>query len=126
MTRHLVIPDTQIKPEHPIDHMYWAGRYACAMKPNVIVHLGDHWDFPSLSSYDVGKKSFEGRRYSADVEAGNEAMQVFMDCIRAEQQRLRRRKKDMETSPCFYYWQSRATHRTCSRERRQARGTDEL
>ena len=60
--RHLVIPDTQIKPDCPIDHMYWAGRYACAMKPDVIIHLGDHWDMPSLSSYDVGKKSFEGRR----------------------------------------------------------------
>ena len=93
MTRHLVIPDTQIKPACPIDHMYWAGRYACAIKPDVIIHLGDHWDMPSLSSYDVGKKSFEGRRYSADVEAGNEAMQVFMDCIRSEQQRLRKRKK---------------------------------
>ena len=91
--RHLVIPDTQIKPEHPIDHMQWAGRYACAIKPDVIIHLGDHWDMPSLSSYDVGKKSFEGRRYSADVEAGNEAMQVFMDCIRNEQKRLRQRKR---------------------------------
>ncbi len=93
MTRHLVIPDTQIKPDCPINHMMWAGRYACAIKPDTIIHLGDHWDFPSLSSYDVGKKSFEGRRYSADVEAGNEAMQIFMDCIRAEQSRLRKMKK---------------------------------
>ena len=91
--RHLIIPDTQIKPDHSIDHMVWAGRYAAAIKPDTIIHLGDHWDFPSLSSYDVGKKSFEGRRYSADVEAGNEAMQVFMDCIRAEQARMRRMKK---------------------------------
>lgn len=29
---------------------------------------------PSLSSYDVGKKSFEGRRYVKDVEATHEAM----------------------------------------------------
>jgi hypothetical protein len=93
MTRHLVIPDTQVKPGNSVDHLYWAGKYAAATKPDVIIHLGDHWDMPSLSSYDVGKKSFEGRRYSADVEAGNEAMQVFMDCIRAEQQRLRKRKK---------------------------------
>jgi len=93
VTRHLIIPDTQIKPDCPIEHMYWAGRYAVAMKPNVIVHLGDHWDMPSLSSYDVGKKSFEGRRYSADVESGNKAMKVFTDCIRAEQKRLRTNKK---------------------------------
>jgi len=41
--RHLVIPDTQIKPDHPIDHMIWAGRYAAAVKPDTIIHLGDHW-----------------------------------------------------------------------------------
>jgi hypothetical protein len=48
---------------------------------------------PSLSSYDVGKKSFEGRRYSADVKAGNDAMKLFTDTIKAEQKRLRKHKK---------------------------------
>jgi len=95
MTRHLVIPDTQVKPDNEWTHMIWAARYAVATKPDVIVHLGDHWDMPSLSSYDVGKKSFEGRRYSLDVKAGNEAMQAFMDVIKAEQARLRKHKKRM-------------------------------
>jgi len=93
MTRHLVIPDTQIKPNQSYEHMRWAARYAVATKPDVIVHLGDHWDMPSLSSYDVGKKSFEGRRYSADVKAGNDAMKLFTDTIKAEQKRLRKHKK---------------------------------
>ena len=91
--RHLIIPDTQIKPNQSYDHMRWAARYAVATKPDVIVHLGDHWDMPSLSSYDVGKKSFEGRRYSADVKAGNDAMKLFTDTIKAEQKRLRKHKK---------------------------------
>jgi len=73
--------------------MRWAARYAVATKPDVIIHLGDHWDMPSLSSYDVGKKSFEGRRYSADVKAGNDAMKLFTDTIKAEQKRLRKHKK---------------------------------
>jgi len=91
--RHLVIPDTQVKPDHIWSHMIWAARYAVAAKPDTIIHLGDHWDMPSLSSYDVGKKSFEGRRYSADVRAGNEAMKAFMEIIKAEQKRLRKHKK---------------------------------
>ena len=33
---------------------------------------------PSLSSYDKGKRSFEGRRYRRDVEAAQFAMQAFM------------------------------------------------
>ena len=91
--RHLIIPDTQIKPNQSYEHMRWAARYAVATKPDVIVHLGDHWDMPSLSSYDVGKKAFEGRRYSADVKAGNDAMKLFTDTIKAEQKRLRKHKK---------------------------------
>ena len=47
--RHLVIPDTQCKPGHSFEHLEWAGQYAVKTKPDVIVHLGDHWDMPSLS-----------------------------------------------------------------------------
>ena len=39
--------------------------------------IGDWYDMPSLSSYDVGKRSFEGRRYVADLEAGHEALRLF-------------------------------------------------
>lgn len=73
----LVIPDTQVKPGVPVDHFTWVGKYIVDQKPDVIVHLGDHWDMPSLSSYDKGKKCFEGRRYKDDVQAGNEAMTLL-------------------------------------------------
>ena len=79
--KHLVIPDTQVKPNCPTDHLRWAGLYAVDKKPDVIIHIGDHFDMPSLSSWDVGKKSFEGRRYMDDIEAGISAMHLFMDPI---------------------------------------------
>lgn len=88
-----VIPDTQVKKGVPIDHLLWAGKYIAEKKPDVIVHIGDHWDFPSLSSYDKGRKSFEGRRYLDDVEAGNKAMDLFLDPIKQEIGRQRRNKK---------------------------------
>lgn len=90
--KHMVIPDTQAKPGQSYDHMEWAGKYAVDKKPDVIIHIGDHWDMPSLSSYDVGRKSFEGRRYLDDITAGNRAMSRFMEPIVQEQQRLRRNK----------------------------------
>ncbi len=31
----------------------------------------------SLSSYDRGKRSFEGRRYKADIEVANHAMDML-------------------------------------------------
>lgn len=89
----MVVPDTQVKPNGSIEHLKWAGQYAAEKRPDVIVHLGDHWDFPSLSSYDVGTKSFEGRRYTHDVQAGIEGMVAFLTPIWEEQKRLRLNKK---------------------------------
>jgi hypothetical protein len=74
---HLVIPDTQSKPGTPNDALGWVGAYIVEKQPDVIVHLGDHFDGPSLSSYDVGKKDFEGRRYRDDVDAANTAFDVL-------------------------------------------------
>lgn len=83
MTTHLVIPDTQAKADVPTAHLRWIGRYILDRRPDVVVHLGDHWDMPSLSSYDKGKKSMEGRRYLADVEAGNAAFRELNEPLNA-------------------------------------------
>ena len=79
---HLVIPDTQAKAGVPTDHLHWIGRYILDRRPDVIVHLGDHWDMPSLSEYDRGKIQFEGRRYKEDIQAGNEAFAIITKYIR--------------------------------------------
>lgn len=79
--KHIVIPDTQIKKGVSAEHLGWLGEYIAEKKPGVVVHLGDHWDMPSLSSYDVGKKCFEGRRYRDDIAAGNAGMDLLMNGI---------------------------------------------
>jgi hypothetical protein len=91
--RHLVIPDSQIKPGVPVDHLEWAGEYAVKKKPDVIVNIGDGFDLPSLSMYDIGKKSFEGRTYQADIKAGKSGIEAFLRPIWKEQERLRRNKE---------------------------------
>ena len=77
MTTHLVIPDTQVGPDTPTDHLRWIGKYILDKKPDVVVHLGDHWDMRSLSYYDRGKKRAENQRYIADVAAGNAALTLL-------------------------------------------------
>lgn len=79
----LVIPDVQAKEGVPMDHLYWIGQYIVDKQPDVIVCLGDFADMPSLSSYDVGKKSFEGRQYTKDVEAARKAMDALLAPINA-------------------------------------------
>lgn len=76
--KHLFIPDPQCGPEDNFDHLEWAGMYAAEHESDVIINAGDHWDFASLSSYEAkGSKYFEGKRYKADVEAGNEGLRRF-------------------------------------------------
>jgi len=93
MPKHFVIPDCQVKPGVPLDHLAWAGKYAAEKKPDVIVQIGDFADMSSLSSYDVGKKAFEGRTYAADVEATKLAMSILMTPIEEEQNRQKRNKE---------------------------------
>jgi len=77
---HVVIGDTQVKPGVPLQHLTWIGRYIAEQfvgQDVAIIHLGDHWDMPSLSSYDQGKKAIEGKRYQEDVEVGNAAFKML-------------------------------------------------
>ena len=75
---HFIIPDTQAAKGHPVAHMRWIGEAIKEYKPDVLVHLGDHWDMPSASSWSpVGSKSKEGSRLYDDIEAGNEALDIL-------------------------------------------------
>lgn len=81
---HCVIPDCQVKPGVPLDHLKWAGKYIADKKPDVIVVIGDFADMPSLSSYDKGKRSAENKRYKYDIEAVHKAMELLMTPIVTE------------------------------------------
>jgi hypothetical protein len=76
--RHLVLPDTQIRPGDNVDFLEAIGNYIVKKQPEVIVCLGDFADMSSLSSYDVGKRSFEGKRYVKDIEAARDAMGTLL------------------------------------------------
>jgi len=91
--RILVIADTQCKPSQELEYMSWYGNYIIEEQPDIIVHIGDHYDFESLSSYDKGKKVFEGRRLKDDIEAGNEGMELLLRPLKDLQQRQKENKK---------------------------------
>ena len=93
MAKHLIVPDCQVKPGVPLEQLTWAGKYAAHKKPDHIIMIGDFADMESLGMYDVGKKSFEGRRYKADIEAAHLGMEMLMAPIRQEQNRLRQNKE---------------------------------
>ena len=81
MTRIIVIPDVQAKPGIDFTYLKKIGQYIVEKKPEIIVCIGDFADMPSLSSYDVGKKVFEGRRYKDDIQASKDAMAALLSPI---------------------------------------------
>ena len=77
MATHLVIGDPHCTPKATNDRFLWAGKFARDLKPNTIICMGDFASMDSLSSYDKGKKSFEGRRYKKDIDHAHDALNKF-------------------------------------------------
>lgn len=87
--KHLFIPDVQAKEGVPMEHLDWIGQYIVHKKPDVIICIGDFADMPSLSSYDKGKRAFEGRRYKKDIVAATTAMDILLRPLREYNQKQR-------------------------------------
>lgn len=85
---HLVIPDSHAHPSYDNKRFEWLGKLILDLKPDVVVHLGDFSDMPSLSSYDVGTKGFEGKRYSKDVECAIDAQERMFHPLRRAKKKL--------------------------------------
>jgi len=77
MATHLVIGDPHCNPKASNDRFLWAGKLARDLKPDTIICMGDFSSLDSLSSYDKGKKSFEGRRYKKDIDHAHDALEKF-------------------------------------------------
>lgn len=78
----LFIPDCQVKPGEDTTYLSAIGQYIVDKKPDIIVNIGDFFDFPSLSVYDKGKLSFEGRRLQQDIQAGKDGMKKLLKPLR--------------------------------------------
>jgi hypothetical protein len=91
--KHFVLPDVQAKAGNDFAFLTSIGNYIVAKKPDVIVCIGDFADLESLSSYDRGLKSFEGRSYQKDIWAAREAMDALTAPIFAEWERLKRNRE---------------------------------
>lgn len=63
------------------------------LKPDEIWQIGDFADMPSLSSYDKGKRSFEGRRYNDDVASAHDGLaKLFAPLFEHNNQQQRNKK----------------------------------
>lgn len=72
----VVIGDTQVTPTAPVHHIHALARYIWKHRPSLIVHIGDNWDFESLSSYASALER-EGRRLRDDILSGAHALEII-------------------------------------------------
>ena len=98
--RHFFIPDTQIHKGVGTKHIDFAARAIVKYKPDVIIVIGDWWDMPSLSSYDVpGSKKTRHQSVKRDIDVGNEAFERFVAPMNA----YRKLHKDWKPDCHFFF-----------------------
>jgi hypothetical protein len=85
----LIIGDPHAKPGISNRRFDVLGALIEDLRPKTVLNVGDLFDMESLSSYDKGKKSFEGRRYKKDIEAGNDALERIHTKIKGLRNRPR-------------------------------------
>jgi hypothetical protein len=88
----ILVGDVHLTPGVSNERMLWLGRLVGDRKPDAVVQIGDMNDMESLSSYDKGKKSFEGRRYDRDIKNGKAGLQLFEDGLDEYNEVLRNKK----------------------------------
>ncbi len=86
----LLIGDTHATPD--LDNLRFRalGNFIVAEQPDIIIQMGDLADMPSLSSYDIGKASFEGRRYKDDIASVIDAQEELQAPWKAYRKRTHR------------------------------------
>lgn len=87
----LVVPDIHCTPGVDNERADYLAKLTNELQPDIVINIGDQWDFSSLSSYDKGRRSFQGRSYKADLDVGLEFSERWWDPVKARKKKLPRR-----------------------------------
>lgn len=84
----LVVPDCHAHPEYNNNRADYLAQLIIDEQPDIVVNLGDAADVPSLSSYDKGKREFQGRSYRRDIEAHLDFQERMWGPVKARKKKL--------------------------------------
>lgn len=90
--RHLFIPDTQVRPGVPTDHIEALGNYIEEKRFEKIIVAGDWWDMPSTSDFNTSEEQ-EGLRVIDDIQSGNAAMHKLWRAVNKQNKKYSKWKK---------------------------------
>lgn len=84
----IVIPDQHAHPNYHNDRADWVGQLIKDVKPDEVINIGDAADLASLSLYDKGKASFQGRNYKKDIESHLEFQERMWAPVKKTKKRM--------------------------------------
>ncbi len=102
----VVVADTQIRKGSNTIHLKALAKLIWKKKPKYVVHIGDHFDFPSLSSY-ASKAEQEGQDLKGDFDAGEEALRIIPEYI----DKMNKKHKKKYYKPVFEFCLGNHCHR---------------
>lgn len=82
------MPDPHAHPDHDNRRADYLAQLIIESKPDVVVNLGDSIDLASLSSYDKGKRSFQGKSYRKDLDSHLEFQERMWGPVKARKKKL--------------------------------------
>ena len=83
MKKVLVIGDCHVDDEDEFSRFDIASKFIIDQKPDSIVLIGDFLTLNCLSAWDANKRAkMEGRRYTKEIDAGNEALDRLLSGIK--------------------------------------------
>jgi hypothetical protein len=88
---YVICPDSHAHYQFHNKRAEWLGKLVLDVKPDVFVHMGDSADMPSLSSYEKGKKSFQGRTFRADINAHLDFQDRLWSIVKSAKKKLPQR-----------------------------------
>lgn len=79
----LVIPDAHVSPGQDLTRFKKLGQLIVDKQPDRIISLGDFLSLDSMSGWDLAKSgNMEGKRYSEDIQAGKDALQLMLQPLK--------------------------------------------
>jgi hypothetical protein len=90
LTTHLFTTDQHAHYKHNNKRADYLAELVLDTKPDTVIFGGDLFDMPSLSSFDKGRKAFQGRTYRADIDTGSDFLDRYFTRLRRAKKRLPR------------------------------------
>lgn len=103
MTLILPIGDCHVDDEQSLDRFDVASKFIIDKQPDYVILIGDFLTLNCLSAWDKDKrKRMEGKRYSKEIEAGNEALDRLLAEVK-EYNKQKKKNKERQYRPHLVY-----------------------